>query len=227
MIPSGSGEAGEEYDEYAWSEQKNNYERIGSAVKKADLSDFITKEFANSIVCTAAPVQTESVPAAGAALSVAVSSFARTPQEGDCFSALCKYGQTEKLYYVCAKILSVSASAVQAQVISSVGFDGADAAEIVLTEEQIAQYESADCDTTMTLSSDVDGTKKFVLLETAFKFFKNLQSTYLKSVFPKYMNNLVKFKINCNVQFIPVSGYNNISCLKFNRRYFSAMLFYF
>ena len=165
MIPSGSGEAGEEYDEYAWSEQKNNYERIGSAVKKADLSDFITKEFANSIVCTAAPVQTESVPAAGAALSVAVSSFARTPQEGDCFSALCKYGQTEKLYYVCAKILSVSASAVQAQVISSVGFEGADAAEIVLTEEQIAQYESADCDTTITLSSDVDGTKKFVLLD--------------------------------------------------------------
>ena len=165
MIPSGSGEAGEEYDEYAWSEQKNNYERIGSAVKKADISDFITKEFANSIVCTAAPVQTESVPAAGAALSVAVSSFARTPQEGDCFSALCKYGQTEKLYYVCAKILSVSASAVQAQVISSVGFEGADAAEIVLTEEQIAQYESADCDTTITLSSDVDGTKKFVLLD--------------------------------------------------------------
>lgn len=165
MIPSGSGEAGEEYDEYAWSEQKNNYERIGSAVKKADLSDFITKEFANSIVCTAAPVQTESVPAAGAALSVAVSSFARTPQEGDCFSALCKYGQTEKLYYVCAKILSVSASAVQAQVISSVGFEGADVAEIVLTEEQIAQYESADCDTTITLSSDVDGTKKFVLLD--------------------------------------------------------------
>ena len=165
MIPSGSGEAGEEYDEYAWSEQKNNYERIGSAVKKADLSDFITKEFANSIVCTAAPVQTESVPAVGAALSVAVSSFARTPQEGDCFSALCKYGQTEKLYYVCAKILSVSASAVQAQVISSVGFEGADAAEIVLTEEQIAQYESADCDTTITLSSDVDGTKKFVLLD--------------------------------------------------------------
>lgn len=165
MVPSGSGEAGEEYDEYAWSEQKNNYERIGSAVKKADLSDFITKEFANSIVCTAAPVQTESVPAAGAALSVAVSSFARTPQEGDCFSALCKYGQTEKLYYVCAKILSVSASAVQAQVISSVGFEGADAAEIVLTEEQIAQYESADCDTTITLSSDVDGTKKFVLLD--------------------------------------------------------------
>lgn len=165
MIPSGSGEAGEEYDEYAWSEQKNNYERIGSAVKKADLSDFITKEFANSIVCTAAPVQTESVPAAGAALSVAVSSFARTPQEGDCFSALCKYGQTEKLYYVCAKILSVSASAVQAQVISSVGFEGADAAEIVLTEEQIAQYESADRDTTITLSSDVDGTKKFVLLD--------------------------------------------------------------
>ena len=165
MIPSGSGEAGEEYDEYAWSEQKNNYERIGSAVKKADLSDFITKEFANSIVCTAAPVQTESVPAAGAALSVAVSSFARTPQEGDCFSALCKYGQTEKLYYVCAKILSVSASAVQAQVISSVGFEGADAAEIVLTEEQIAQYESADCDTTITLSSDVDVTKKFVLLD--------------------------------------------------------------
>lgn len=165
MIPSGSGEAGEEYDEYAWSEQKNNYERIGSAVKKADLSDFITKEFANSIVCTAAPVQTESVPAAGAALSVAVSSFARTPQEGDCFSALCKYGQTEKLYYVCAKILSVSASAVQAQVISSVGFEGADAAEIVLTEEQIAQYESADRDTTITLSSDVDGTKKFALLD--------------------------------------------------------------
>ena len=165
MIPSGSGEAGEEYDEYAWSEQKNNYERIGSAEKKADLSDFITKEFANSIVCTAAPVQTESVPAAGAALSVAVSSFARTPQEGDCFSALCKYGQTEKLYYVCAKILSVSASAVQAQVISSVGFEGADAAQIVLTEEQIAQYESADCDTTITLSSDVDGTKKFVLLD--------------------------------------------------------------
>lgn len=165
MIPSGSGEAGEEYDEYAWSEQKNNYERIGSAVKKADLSDFITKEFANSIVCTAAPVQTESVPAAGAALSVAVSSFARTPQEGDCFSALCKYGQTEKLYYVCAKILSVSASAVQAQVISSVGFEGADAAEIVLTEEQIAQYESADCDTTITLSSDVDGTKKFAILD--------------------------------------------------------------
>ena len=165
MIPSGSGEAGEEYDEYAWSEQKNNYERIGSAVKKADLSDFITKEFANSIVCTAAPVQTESVPAAGAALSVAVTAFARTPQEGDCFSALCKYGQTEKLYYVCAKILSVSASAVQAQVISSVGFEGADAAEIVLTEEQIAQYESADCDTTITLSSDVDGTKKFVLLD--------------------------------------------------------------
>lgn len=165
MIPSGSDEAGEEYDEYAWSEQKNNYERIGSAVKKADLSDFITKEFANSIVCTAAPVQTESVPAAGAALSVAVSSFARTPQAGDCFSALCKYGQTEKLYYVCAKILSVSASAVQAQVISSVGFEGADAAQIVLTEEQIAQYESADCDTTITLSSDVDGTKKFVLLD--------------------------------------------------------------
>lgn len=165
MIPSGSGEAGEEYDEYAWSEQKNNYERIGSAVKKADLSDFITKEFANSIVCTAAPVQTESVPAAGAALSVAVSSFARTPQEGDCFSALCKYGQTEKLYYVCAKILSVSASAVQAQVISSVGFEGADAAQIVLTEEQIAQYESADRDTTITLSSDVDGTKKFALLD--------------------------------------------------------------
>ena len=34
-----------------------------------------------------------------------------------------------------------------------------------LTEEQIAQYESADCDTTITLSSDVDGTKKFVLLD--------------------------------------------------------------
>ena len=102
MIPSGSGEAGEEYDEYAWSEQKNNYERIGSAVKKADLSDFITKEFANSIVCTAAPVQTESVPAAGAALSVAVSSFARTPQEGDCFPLSVSTGR-RKNYITCVQ----------------------------------------------------------------------------------------------------------------------------
>ncbi len=164
MIPSGSGEPGNEYAEYAWSEQKNSYERIGSGSGE-DLSGFATKEYANSVVCTSMPAGISVSPAVGGSLSLESTSFSRLPQSGDFFSVLCKHQKTGELYFVCAKAVSVSGTAVQAQILSFFRMDETEVTEIVLTEEEIVQYEACNYrDGAIVLSAAVDHSKKFALL---------------------------------------------------------------
>lgn len=168
MVPSANGKTGNAYDEYVWSDEQEEYEKIGASLSPEDLSGYATKTYANTLVYASSPLSAEGQPVVGSAFQAPVSSFSRTPAAGDHFTVFFKDAQTGELSYVCAKVSGISASEATAVVLSVFSPARAERAEISLTEEEYEQYAACNGkDTVITLGSEAEEGKSFALLDLA------------------------------------------------------------
>lgn len=168
MVPSADGKAKNMYDEYVWSDEMEDYEKLGSSMTADDLNAYATKEYANALVYTSSPIASAGEPAVGSTLKAALSSFSRTPAAGDHFTALCREEQSGETYYVGAKVEGISASETTALVLSCFSLALVGTEKITLTQEQYSQYLNCDgADTVITLDVPVEGGKSFALLDLA------------------------------------------------------------